>query len=108
MYLKNHENLRFREIFLTPVTDYTPLLQCRGLENLNLGLARGDPEPLKKITWLRRLWWTGNREALEELDGCLPDTREESPVFSSAGDGWREGPLYYTMRDTLGESCLIE
>lgn len=104
------ENLVFLELFLSNVSDYSPLLQCPGLEDLNLGYTRGNPEPVTRITWLKRLWWPGSWSARvkygdtfrENIPGCIFNFETES----STGEGWRRGRHYYAMRDLLGASYM--
>lgn len=53
--LANCGELVFLELFLTPAQDYSPLLACKKLEDLNLCYCRGSADPVKKMTWLKRL-----------------------------------------------------
>ena len=104
------ENLVFVELFLTGVRDYSPLLECPALEDLNLCYTYGNPEPVTQITWLKRLWWAGNWTAkvrygeafAENIPGCTFNFDTES----STGEGWREGRNYYAMRDLFGMSYM--
>lgn len=104
------ENLVFVELFLTGVRDYSPLLTCPALEDLNLCYTYGNPEPVTRITWLKRLWWAGNWTAkvrygeafAENIPGCQFNFDTES----STGEGWRKGKNYYDMRDLLGMSYM--
>lgn len=100
--LEYHENLVFLELFLSKVTDYSPLLTCKTLEDLNLCYTKGDPEPIGEMTWLKRLWWTGSWWGRTYLADKLPDTYAEYLSLSSTGRGWREGQNYYDMRDFIG------
>lgn len=103
-------DLVFLELFLTKVSDYSPLLECPGLEDLNLGYTRGNPEPVTRMTWLKRLWWPGCWSAKvkygdafrENIPGCVFNFETES----STGEGWRRGRHYYAMRDLLGASYM--
>lgn len=104
------DNLVFLELFMTGVSDYSPLLECPALEDLNLGYTRGNPEPVTRITWLKRLWWPGCWKARvkygdvfrENIPGCVFNFETES----STGEGWRRGRHYYAMRDLLGASYM--
>jgi hypothetical protein len=104
------KELVFLELFMTKVTDYSPLLECPGLEDLNLGYTRGDPEPVTRMTWLKRLWWPSCWAARvkygdtfrENIPGCVFNFETES----STGEGWRRGQHYYDMRDLLGASYM--
>lgn len=101
------EHLVFLEIFLTDITDYSPLVTCTALEDLNLSYDYGDPEPIKQMTWLKRLWWAGCPISEEEFHQYLPDTEMMFLRISSTGTTWREGQNYYDMRDMLGVPYMI-
>lgn len=105
--LENHENLVFLEIFLSRVTDYSPLLTCKTLEDLNLCYTYGSWEPIAQMTWLKRLWWSGSWAARTALADKLPDTYAEYLSLSSTGRGWREGQHYYDMRDFIGMEYMV-
>lgn len=105
--LENHESLVFLEIFLSKVKDYSPLVTCRALEDLNLCYTQGDPEPIGEMTWLKRLWWAGCWVGRTYLADKLPDTYAEYLSLSSTGRGWREGQHYYDMRDFIGMDYMV-
>ena len=101
--LSTCKNLVFLEIDHTGVKDYTPLLGCTSLEDINLGRTYGDPTPIAQMTWLKNIWWMqrdGSVAAM--LAEHLPDTKL---VFvdskNTTGYGWRKLPNYYAMRDAL-------
>lgn len=100
------ENLVFLEIFLLDIDSYEPLLTLKNLEDLNIGFTHGDPEVIKQMTWLKRLWWTGNKLSWaqqQELREALPDTEMCFNLgYSSTGGGWRKNQNYYDMRELLG------
>lgn len=96
------EKLVFLEIFITQVTDYSPLLTCTALEDLNISYTNGDPEPLKQMTWLKRLWWADAPVSEAEMREALPDTEFMFWKNSSTALTWRQGQRYYEMRDILG------
>jgi len=105
--LENHENLVFLEIFLSKVKDYSPLVTCKALEDLNLCYTQGDPAPIGEMTWLKRLWWAGCWAGRTYLADKLPDTYAEYLSLSSTGRGWREGQHYYDMRDFIGMEYMV-
>ena len=105
--LEGHENLIYLELFLSKVTDYSPLVTCRALEDLNLCYTQGDPEPIGEMTWLKRLWWSGSWAGRKYLADKLPDTYKEYFSLSSTGRGWREGQHYYDMRDFIGMEYMV-
>lgn len=101
--LETCKNLVFLELFMSFVKDYTPLLGCTALEDLNIAYTWGDPEPIKQMTWLKRLWWNCQEELTYELSTALPNT--ELMLFShpdAVAYGWRLGQHYYDMRDYMG------
>ena len=100
--LEGLEELVFLELFISKVRDYSPLLKCPALEDLNLCYTYGDPAPIAEMTWLKRLWWGGSWLARKTLSDKLPDTQTNFQGGSSTGRGWREGQHYYDMRDFIG------
>ena len=95
------QELIYLEIFLTYVTDCSPLLTITTLEDLNLCYTSGDPETISQMTWLKNLWWEDcwNIPLLQER---LTETHLEFFSGSSTGKGWRELPNYYAQRDIFG------
>ena len=100
--LENLRNLQFLELFLIPGQDLSPLKGCTSLEDLNLCYVYADPAPIQEMTWLKRLWWSGCWPARNLLSGTMPNTEMNFDTGSSTGEGWREGRLYYEMRDFIG------
>ncbi len=99
------EELVFLEIFLTEVTDYTPLLELPALEDLNLHYTYGDPNVIKQLTWVNNIWWRNIRLTEEErqmLQEALPETHFEFWSKASTGAGWRKLKNYYDHRDVMG------
>ena len=104
--LANCENLIFLEMFLTLCRDYSPLQQCKNLEDLNLCYTYGPADPVREMTWLKRLWWDGIRYNDKDIADCLPNTEVNLDSGSSTGGGWREGAHYREQRDILGMAYL--
>jgi len=87
------------------IPDYTPLLGCTALQDLNLSETYADIEPLKQMTWLNNLWMNiceltyAESKALTE---ALPNTT----VMTRGGEhnslGWRQLQNYFDMRDIMG------
>lgn len=100
--LEGHDQLVYLEMFITKVTDLTPLLTCTALEDLNLCYTHADPEPITKMTWLKNLWWAEPPIEEAEFQEYLPDTHLMFLHHSSTGNGWRQLQNYYDMRDILG------
>lgn len=103
--LRGLQELVYLEAFLTHVTDYSPLLECPALEDLNISWTYGNYEPLTKMPNLKRLWWGGTGHSYYEaqkLSECLPDAQLVLYDGESTGSGWRKHPHYYEMRNMLG------
>ena len=101
--LANCKELVFLELYNTSIKDYTPLLGCTALEDLNLGFTYADIEPITQMTWLKNLWFMGRMSQKYNLVNALPDTHVLIIDEDSATRGdWRQLPNYYAMRDALG------
>ena len=99
------KELIYLEFFWTWINDFTPLLECTALEDLNLARTNGDPMVLKEMTWLKNLWIDGtdltDAEKVE-LEAALPNTYIKYCYGLMAGNGWRDLQNYFDMRDLLG------
>ena len=107
----NLKELIYLELFNLKLRDYSPLLNCTKLQDLNIGTTHADPEPLSKMTWLHNLQWhradqdPATKEAVLKLPEQLPDTNVELYPKKKArniGGGWRYIPNYYVFRDIIG------
>ncbi len=101
----NMPNLKYLEIFLTKVRDLTPLQYCTKLEDLNMSYNYPkDVTPILGLKNLKHLWMRGYEfeEQQKQLKEALPDTEINFSHGSSTGEGWRQIPNYYAMRDILG------
>lgn len=101
------KELVFLEIFMTEFDQAEVLTGLTKLEDLNIGNSRVDNiEPLLEMTWLKRLWLPGtvlvSHEERRQLRSQLTDTVVMFACEGSTGQGWRESPNYYAMRDLLG------
>lgn len=106
--LENLKELVYLEIFSLPITDYSPLLGCTALQDVNISSTHADPEPLSRMTWLHNLQWfegaddPDTREAVLRLEQQLPDTNVVIDTFRNVGGLWRYLPHYYVFRDYIG------
>lgn len=105
--LASLKELKYLELFMTTFDQAEILVGLTKLEDLNLGTSRIDNiEPLKEMTWLKHLWLPATKKVSptekRELLAALPDTVINYQGGASTGNGWREIPNYYTMRDLLG------
>lgn len=108
--LQNCKELIYLELDHTIVHDFSPLLGCTALEDLNIGdhMWNSDVEPIAKMTWLKNLFcpdFSYSKQVL--LMESLPNTRVviDNPSTAS-GNGWRNLPNYYAMRDYLGREYM--
>lgn len=87
------------------IPDYSPLLGCTALQDLNISETFADLEPLKQMTWLNNLWanmcgiTTAEHNALQE---ALPNTTVMTRGGVHNGGGWRQLQNYFDMRDIMG------
>ena len=98
----NLKDLEYLELFSCGITDISPLTSLTHLMDLNLGNNKvEDWRPLKKMTWLKRLWIPGmtakamSAADLEELQEALPDTvimADRKYKDNPTGNGWRTDP----------------
>lgn len=101
--------LTYFEAFKSPIQDYTPLLSCPLLVDLNICynnyIDDEDVAVLKQMPQLERLWMYGARispEGIAELTEALPDTViQYLPGPESTGGGWRDHDHYRAMRDAF-------
>ena len=106
--ISNCKELIYCELFWTEVSDFTPLLECTALEDLNVARTNGDPLVFKDMPWLKNLWIpSGNirkAEDRETLEAALPDTHIQYCSYDMTRNGWRDLQNYFDMRDLLGMS----
>lgn len=99
--------LYFAELFLCPIKDFSPLLECENLRHLNICHCwPEDMEVIKQLTQLERLWFMSaalTYQDISELRERLPNTECQLGMQGTATGGtWRYVDAYYEMRDILG------
>lgn len=105
--IRGLEELVYLETFTTPLKDYSPLLDVPNLKDLNAANSGADIEILVQLTSLERLWWSGTPcssitlEERQRLKQAIPQCRFQFDIENSTSHGWRQGKLYYEMRDVL-------
>ena len=108
--ISNCKDLIYLELDHGIVHDFTPLLGCTALEDLNIGDHMWDTDltPISQMTWLKNLFATDYSYANQQLlIESLPDTRVVTTATSTAsGNGWRNLQNYYDMRDYLGKPYM--
>lgn len=99
------KELIYLELFKSPrITDYSPLVGCTALQDVNVACTHGDAAVFAEMPWLKNLWvnQTGvNAETRALLTEKLPDTHIEFDAGWHMGNGWRDVDNYYVMRDLL-------
>ena len=106
-YLADLTELVFLEMFRSQIRDLGLLMNLKKLEDLNISWTTKleNPELLKEMTWLKRLWATANgmsRAQFKELQEALPNTTICSSAEHPTANGWRTSDRYFEMRDVLG------
>ena len=99
------KELVYLELFRTEVSDFTPLLECTSLEDINVVRTNGDPMVFVDMPWLKHVWispWRMTAEKREKLQAALPDAKIQYNPFDPSSCGWRDIPNYFAMRDLLG------
>lgn len=100
------KNLEYLEIYWNKhIPDYSPLLECTALRDLNLSGTYADPTPLYQMTWLETLWANQTNfssEEQEKLRQSLPNTLIHIAQADYTAGGWRDVPRYFEMRDLMG------
>lgn len=100
------KNLEYLEIYWNDhIPDYSPLVECTSLRDLNLSGTFADPTPLYQMTWLETLWANATDFTLAEqqkLQESLPNTVVHIQSGNYTAGGWRQVPRYFEMRDMMG------
>ena len=108
--LANCTELFYLEMFLCPVHDLSPLLNCKKLRHLNICQCETEEslDILAQMTWLERCWMSGggtfdDKEDRDYVrsDEFLPHTMKRWRGLDHTGDGWRNYPTYFEMRDVF-------
>ena len=100
----NMPDLIYAEFFMSSVKDYSPLLQCKKLEDLNVSYTKPeDPLIFGQMKQLKNLWFRSHYKdsIYQQLSKALPNTNFVYDYGTATDGGWRELPNYYAMRDML-------
>lgn len=87
------------------IPDFSPLLGCTALQDLNISETFADLEPLKQMTWLNNLWANMRGITIAEhnaLQEALPNTTVMTQGGVHNAGGWRQLQNYFDMRDIMG------
>ena len=100
--IRTCKNLIWLELDNSCIRDYSPLVDCTALEDLNIGKTFCDITPILQMTWLKNLYMIfGNGGDAWKASQALPDTHVVATGDATVGGGWRRLPNYYAMRDAL-------
>ena len=101
--IRSCKNLIWLELDNSCIRDYSPLVDCTALQDLNIGKTFCDITPITKMTWLKNLYmiFCDGGKAWQ-CTQALPDTHVVANGDATVGGGWRRLPNYYDMRDCLG------
>ena len=101
--IRTCKNLIWLELDNSCIRDYSPLVDCTALEDLNIGKTFCDITPITQMTWLKNLYMIfGSGGDAWKCTQALPNTRVVATGDATVGGGWRRLPNYYDMRDCLG------
>ena len=101
--IRNCKELVFLELDNSTIRDYSPLVDCTALEDLNIGNTQRKIDPILEMTWLKNLYMVGCGGAnVLKATEALPDTYVVTGGNITVGHGWRKLQNYYDMRDNLG------
>ena len=101
----NMPDLVYAEFFMSKIRDYSPLLECKNLVDLNVCYTKPtDPLIFCQMTQLEALWFRGNNKdsIYNQLKKALPNTNIAFDYGTATDGGWRELENYFKMRDLLG------
>ena len=97
------KELVFLELDNSTIRDYSPLVDCTALEDLNIGNTQRKIDPILEMTWLKNLYMVGCGGAnVLKATEALPGTNVVTGGNITVGHGWRKLQNYYDMRDNLG------
>ena len=99
------KDLIYLELFKSShIIDYSPLVGCTALHDVNVAYTNGDAAVFAQMPWLKNLWVNCTNitpEARQLLSETLTDTHIEFDAGWHMGNGWRDLDNYYVMRDLL-------
>lgn len=100
--IRHCKELVFLELDNSCVRDYSPLVECTSLQDLNIGKTFCNIDPILEMTWLDNLWMVFCPTKSAYLASqALPDTHIVSGGSATVAGGWRHLQNYFDMRDNL-------
>lgn len=101
--IRGCKELVFLELDNSVIRDYSPLVDCTALEDLNIGNTQRNIEPILQMTWLKNLYMVGcSGGSVLKATEALTETNVVTGGSITVGHGWRKMQNYYDMRDNLG------
>lgn len=100
--IRNCKELVFLELDNSCIRDYSPLVDCTALQDLNIGKTYADIEPILEMTWLDNLYmiFCSTRSAYTATQ-TLTETNVVTSGSATVASGWRHVQNYFDMRDNL-------
>ena len=100
--IRHCKELVFLELDNSCIRDYSPLLDCTSLQDLNIGKTYCNIEPVLKMTWLNNLYmiFCSSKDAYLASQ-ALTETNVVSAGSATVASGWRHLQNYFDMRDNL-------
>lgn len=100
--LASCKKLVFLAAYKNPrIEDYSPLVECTALEDLNIGMTNGDITPVLQMTWLKNLWLVRcPYQMYSKAAAAMPQTNIGYD-YLDPDDGWRSLQNYFNMRDAM-------
>ena len=87
--IRTCKNLVFLELDNSCIRDYSPLVDCTALEDLNIGKTFCDITPILEMTWLKNLYMIfGSGASAYKASQALPDTRVIATGNATGGRRW--------------------
>ena len=100
--IRSCKNLIWLELDNSCIRDYSPLVDCTALQDLNIGRTYCDITPILEMKWLKNLYMIFcSGGSAWQASQALPDTHVVASGDATVGGGWRRLPNYYDMRDCL-------
>ena len=100
--IRSCKNLIWLELDNSCIRDYSPLVDCTALQDLNIGKTYCDITPILEMKWLKNLYMIFcSGGSAWQASQALPDTHVVASGDATVGGGWRRLPNYYDMRDCL-------
>lgn len=109
--LEELTNVTYLELFLNNIEDLTPLEKLTNIEYLNLCHNRklGEIEPILHFPKLKKLWISNcnlTPDEIARIRAAYPNAWLEFNVYESVEAGWREGKVYYPMRNAFNKGII--